>query len=283
MHPVLFHIGALLIPSYGALAALGVLIALMLAQRTARIAGIAAGHVWNLCVIALFAALVGSRFLLVIMNWRDLQQHPLWMLGLATIHHPLLAAAGVLIGGLAALGYARWQKMPLASTADALAAPFTMGLAFEQVGALLAGSGYGTDTSVPWAVVYTSPLAALWSGAPIAVPVHPVQAYAAVAYLTLSLLLLVWLPARRQFGDVAGLALMGTGVALFITEFWRDPEGRGSVLKGAIDAPQIAGVVLVAAGAFVLRDRPSQRVTSAHAAGHQSGHEAAHQSGARNE
>jgi hypothetical protein len=72
-------------------------------------------------------------------------------------------------------------------------------------------------------------------------------------------------------------------VALFITEFWRDPEGRGSVLKGAIDAPQIAGVVLVAAGAFVLRDRPSQRVTSAHAAGHQSGHEAAHQSGARNE
>jgi len=31
VHPVLFHIGAILIPSYGALSALGVLMALLLA------------------------------------------------------------------------------------------------------------------------------------------------------------------------------------------------------------------------------------------------------------
>ena len=56
-------------------------------------------------------------------------------------------------------------------------------------------------------------------------------------------------------GDVAGLWLMGTGVAIYITELWRDPEGRGSVLQGAIDGPQIAAVVLVLAGALVLRER----------------------------
>lgn len=33
MHPVLFHIGALLIPSYGAVSALGVLLGLLLAAR----------------------------------------------------------------------------------------------------------------------------------------------------------------------------------------------------------------------------------------------------------
>ena len=65
MHPVLFHIGAILIPSYGAMAALGVLLALFLAQRTARIAGVNATEVWNLCVVALFAALVGQRLLLL--------------------------------------------------------------------------------------------------------------------------------------------------------------------------------------------------------------------------
>ena len=48
---------------------------------------------------------------------------------------------------------------------------------------------------------------------------------------------------------------MGTGVAIYMTELWRDPEGRGSILQGAIDGPQIAAVMLVLAGALVLRER----------------------------
>jgi len=261
VYPVLFHIGAILIPAYGALAALGVVLALFLAQRTARVAGLNAGQVWNLCVVALFAALVGQRLLLVLANWNVLRKHPSWMLGLAMIHHPLLAVAGSVAGVGSALVYARWQRLPLWTTADALAAPMALGLAFEQLGALLAGSGYGTETGVRWAVTYTNPLAARWSGTPLGVPLHPVQAYAASAFLTLSILLLVWLPARRQQGDVAGLGLVGTGVTIFITELWRDPEGRGVVLGGALDGPQVAAVVLVLTGAFVLLERKGPQAT----------------------
>ena len=255
MHPVLFHFGALVIPSYGALAAAGVLLALVLAQRTARTTGVSPAHVWNVCVIALFTALLGSRILLLAVNWRDVARHPLWMLGLATIHSPWLAGAGVLIGALAAIAYMRWQHLPAMATLDALAAPLAIGLACEQIGALLAGAGFGTDTSVRWAVVYNHPLAQRWSGTPLGVPLHPVQAYAATAYLTLAILLLVGMPLRRQPGDVSGIALMGLGVALYLTEFWRDPEGRGVVLHGALDAPQIAAIVLVLLGAWLLRER----------------------------
>jgi phosphatidylglycerol:prolipoprotein diacylglycerol transferase len=255
VHPVLFHLGAILFPAYGAVAALGVLAALFLALRTARMARVDANQVWNLCIVALFTALLGSRLLLVAVNWSALRVHPGWLLGLAMIHHPLLAGAGVLVGGGAALLYGRWQHLPLWSTADALAAPLALGLAFEQLGALLAGSGYGTETTVPWAITCTHPLAARWSGTPLGVALHPVQGYAALAFLTLAVLLLVWLPARRQQGDVAGLALMGYGIAVFITEFWRDPEGRGSLLGGALDGPQAAAMVLVVAGALVLLER----------------------------
>jgi phosphatidylglycerol:prolipoprotein diacylglycerol transferase len=255
MHPVLFHIGSILIPSYGASAAVGVLLALFLTQRTARIAGLNSGQVWNLCVVALFAALVGQRVLLVAINWSDLRRHPAWMLALAMIHHPLLAAAGALAGAGAAVLYARWQRLPLWATADALAAPLAVALAFEQLGALLGGSGYGTETAVRWAVTYTSPLAARWSGTPLGIPLHPVQAYAALAFLSLSILLLVGLPVRRQAGDVAGLGLMGTGVAVFITELWRDGEGRGMLLGGALDGPQAAAIALVLAGGLVLMER----------------------------
>ena len=255
MHPVLFHIGAVLIPAYGASAAVGVLLALFLAQRTARIAGVNAAQVWNLCVLTLFAALVAQRLLLVLINWTDLRRHPQWMLAISMIHHPLLMGAGALAGVGSAVFYALRQRMPLGATADALAAPLALGLAFEQLGALLAGSGYGTAAGVRWAVTYTDPMAARWSGTPLGILLHPVQAYAALAFLTLSVLLLVWLPARRQQGDVAGLGLMGTGIAVFLTELCRDPEGRGALLGGALDWPQLAAILFVLAGALMLRER----------------------------
>ena len=264
MHPVLFHIGAVLVPSYGALAALGVLLALVLTQRTARIVHVDPAKAWNLCILSLFAALAAARLLLVAANWSALRSHPAWLLGLAMVHHPLLAGVGALAGAGCAAWYARWSGLPFRATADALAPPLAVGLAFEQLGALAAGSGYGSEAGpgVPWAVTYTHPLAAMWSGAPLGVPLHPVQVYAAMAFLALAILLWVWLPIQRRQGDVAGLWLMGAGVAIYITELWRDPEGRGSVLQGAIDGPQIAAVVLVFAGALVLRERKRARHTA---------------------
>jgi phosphatidylglycerol:prolipoprotein diacylglycerol transferase len=280
VHPVLFHIGAVVIPSYGAVTALGMLLALGLALRTARMAGrgtgldtnlvtnldsnLDPGKVWNLCILSLFAALAASRLLLVIVNWSVLRVHPAWLLELAMVHHPLLAGVGTLAGAGCALWYARHCKLPMGATADALAPPLALGLAFEQLGELASGSGYGVEAGagVHWAVTYTDPLAAIWSGAPLGVALHPVQAYAALAFLTLALFLLVWLPGEHREGDVAGLGLMGLGAAIYITEIWRVPEGRGSVLNGAIDGPQIAAVLLVIAGALVLRERGSSSAVS---------------------
>jgi phosphatidylglycerol:prolipoprotein diacylglycerol transferase len=255
VHPVLFHLGSILIPSYGATAAVGVLLALFLAQRTAHTTGLDPSKIWNLCVLALFAALAGSRLLLIALNWSALRLHPSWLLGLAMIHHPLLGAFGALAAAGSAVLYGRGQRLPLRSTADALAAPVALGLAFEQFGALLAGSGYGTETAARWAVTYTDPLAARWSGAPLGIAVHPVQAYAALTFLTLSICLLIWLPYRRQPGDVAGLLLLNAGAVVFITEFWRDPEGRGTLLGGALNGPQCAAILMVTAGGLLLLER----------------------------
>jgi phosphatidylglycerol:prolipoprotein diacylglycerol transferase len=291
VHPVLFHLGSILIPSYGAVTALGVLLALFLAERTARIAGLDAGKVWNLCVIALFAALVGSRLLLVAHNWSALRLHPTWLLGLAMIHHPLLGALGALAAAVVAVRYVRWQRLPFWQAADALAAPVALGLAFEQWGALLAGSGYGIEArgiAARWAVTYTHPLAQLWSGAPLGVALHPVQAYAALAFLFLAIFLMAFcqgttsvvpqnpekeeralapegkflglfpsscLSYCRQPGDLAGLFLLGAGVAIYFTEFWRDQAGRGALPGGALDGPQLAAMLMVVLGGLALMER----------------------------
>ena len=259
MHPVLFHIGRVLIPSYGAVAAVGVLLALALVMRTARIAGVDAGKVWNLSVLSLFAALAAARLLLVIANFGALRRHPAWVLGLAMVHHPLLAGVGALAGGGCAAMYAHHSKLPLRATADALAPPLALGLAFEQAGALLAGASYGTDAGpgVPWAVTYSDPMAAIWSGTPLGIPLHPVQAYAALAFFSIAALLLTWLPLERRKGDVAGFWLIGAAVAIFLTELWRAPEGRGWLFKGTVDGPEIAAVAMVIAGGMILREPKS--------------------------
>lgn len=137
MHPVLFHIGALVVPSYGVVTALGVLLALGLVLRTARIAGrdtnLDIAKVWNLCILSLFAALIAARLLLLAINWSAVRLHPAWLLGIAMVHHPLLAGAGALAGSACAVWYARRSKLPVAATADALVSPLMLGLAFEQL------------------------------------------------------------------------------------------------------------------------------------------------------
>lgn len=212
---------------------------------------------WNLCILSLFAALVAGRLLLVVVNLHALRRHPGWVLGLAMVHHPLLAAVGALAGAACAAWYAHRTGLPLRGTADALAAPLALGLAFEQLGALAAGSGYGVEAGpgLPWAVTYTNPLSAIWSGTPLGIPLHPVQVYDAMAFLAIAVLLYVWLPFRHRQGDVAGLFLLGAGAAIYFTEIWRDPAGRGLLFHGALDGPQIAAVLLVLAGGWVLRER----------------------------
>jgi len=263
VHPVLFHIGALVIPSYGAVAALGLLLALMLGLRTARKIGIDPNRIWNLCILMLFTALIGSRLLLVVANWKVLRSHPLWVLSIATVHHPLLAALASLIAFAVAAVYAGLHHMPYRVTADVLAPPLALGLAFEQIGALLAGSGYGTGSHLPWAVVYTDPLAERWSDAPLGISVHPVQAYAAICFSLIAIGLVLWLPRRRQNGDLAGLLLICTGIVMYVTEFWRDPLGRGAVFNGILKGPQLAAIVLVLGGALLLLDLPSERIIPA--------------------
>ncbi|MDR3739641.1 MAG: prolipoprotein diacylglyceryl transferase [Terracidiphilus sp.] len=263
MHPILFRIGSLVIPSYGALAALGVLLALALVQRTARQASLAPSEVWNLCILALCAALAGSRILLVVLNWTIVRTHPAWLLSLGMIHHPLLAIAGAAFALAVILPYARLRRMPLLRLADALAAPVVLGLSVEQIGAFFAGSGYGTATAARWAVIYSDPLALRWSGTPLFAPLHPVQLYAALAFFLIALALLVCMARARRAGDIAGAALMAVGTAFYLTEFFRDPEGRGAMLRGALNLPQLASIAAVLAGAFLLRERPSREVPHA--------------------
>lgn len=274
MHPVLAHIGRLIVPSYGVAVALGVLAALTLAQWTARRCGLGLEkgprHAWNLIVLAVFSAIAVERLLLIVMNLSDLKHHPQWLLAIAMVHHPMLAAVGAVAGMLAIFFYTRWAHLSLLAVLDALAAPLCLGIVFEQAGALLAGSGYGREVTNPntWSITYSSQLAAVWSGAPLGVPVYPVQGYTALALLLLTLWLCLWLARSHREGEIAGGSLIGLGIILFLSEGYRDWEGRGVLFDGAqknplFDLPQLAAVALILIGAALLLEWRSARTKAA--------------------
>ncbi len=258
MHPILFHIGSLLIPTHGALAALGVLLALALIHRTASLSRVPPAELWNLALISLCAALAGARLLLFALRLAAFRMHPAWLLSLAMIHALLYAAAVALIACAVAALLARMRRLPLAAVADALSAPVALALSVEQLGALFSGAGFGTRTTVPWAVTYSSPFALHSTGTPLFVPVHPVQLYAALAFFLIALALLLWMPRAHRPGDIAGVFLLAAGSAVYLTEFFRNTAGRGTLPGGVLDTPQLAALAAVLAGALVLRERNAQ-------------------------
>ena len=279
--PVLFQIGSLGIPAYGASAAAGVLMGLALVRRTARCVGVEPVRMWNLALAASVAALVGRVLLSAVFRWllRGLVGGAIhghgavlgWMLTLPQT--PLLAAVAVLPAGLAVLLSARWQRLPVRAAADALAAPLGIGLAMEQVGARIAGVGWGVPASLGtwWPVTYTSPQVARWSGTPLGVALVPVQGWAAAGFLLLGGAAWFALESDSRFGgrldlragEVAGGWLMGWGTVVFLTELWRDPADRGPFLAGAADVVQVVAAMAIVAGALLMVRRGSEQAASA--------------------
>ncbi|WP_158748574.1 prolipoprotein diacylglyceryl transferase [Acidobacterium sp. S8] len=256
MYPRLFQFGHVAIPTYGVFAAIALVAALVLASDTARRLNLDPNKIWNLSLLGIFTALLGSRLLLALFHLQDFLAHPFWILGLVTIRSHGVFYGGVLMAALVCLVYMLSAGLPILRTLDCVVPAAALFLAIHSLGAFLAGSDYGVSTIKPWGVIYRHRLATLWSGTPIGVRLHPVQIYEALFLSLLFVFLLVWLPRRRQDGDLAGGFFFVYGVMLFFLDFYRGD--RTFLFGGAISSAQLlaTGLILVG-GALWLGRKPT--------------------------
>lgn len=262
VHPLLFHFGHTAIPTYGVCTAAALLAALAISVQSARRAALPAEKMWNLGLLAILAALIGARLLLIATQLAAFRAHPFWMLGVASITNNPIALEGAAIGLGAAALYALAEGLPLLHTADAAAPGAALAFAINRVGAFLAGAAWGTPTTKPWGVTYRSLLAYLWYRTPFGERVHPVQLYDATCSLAI-FFLLVWMArrSRQQAGEIAGAWLFLYGIARFFVEFFRsDAETR--MFGGALTLAQALAVLGVVAGAALWLRRTSPAVDS---------------------
>jgi phosphatidylglycerol---prolipoprotein diacylglyceryl transferase len=249
VHPHLFQFGRLVLPTYGFLVALGSILSLLLCLRNARLLSLDADKVWSLALVAIVTGLVGSRILLILLNWPRYGVRALTMTMSGT-HGPGPAAIAVAVA--TAVVYALHLGLPLRRTADAIAPSLALGSSVVSVGCLEAGCDYGTPTHLPWAVIFTSPAA--MPGTPLGVPLHPTQIYASLVEWMLFILLLWLLHRSHHDGEIFGAWLFLAGLSSFLLAFLRG-DGRWW-LSGLITVTQLVAVAMVLAGAFLWWHRP---------------------------
>ena len=225
MHPILFEIGHWPVYSYGVLLAAAYLAGLQLAVVRARHAGIDPARVMDLGIYLIIAALVGAKLMLILTEFQYFRANPAELFS-------LVRAGGVFYGGLivsflTGLFLVRRYKLPIWPTADMYAPGIALGHVVGRLGCLMAGCCYGKQTSVPWAITFTDPVAQANVGTPLGMPLHPTQLYDAGAELLILILLLLTERKGRRFpGRTFWLYIMLYAVSRFIVEIYRgDPRG----------------------------------------------------------
>ncbi len=240
MHPVLFEIGSFPLGTYGLLLAIAFFAGTALAQRQAKLDGLAPAAIADLAIAILIAAIVGAKLLMIIVALGT----PAGQDGAMTVRDIFtlgtLRAGGAIHGGIiAATAVFFWKLrkgkgLPLRLTGDALVPGVALGQAIGRLGCFSAGCCFGTDCHVPWAVTFTNPVAQAFSGTPLGVPLHPVQIYNTLANLAVMAILLAVRPKRAFQGQIFALYFLVEGLGRVITETWRGDVDRGTGWLGWI-------------------------------------------------
>ena len=226
MHPELFSLGPITIYSYGVLLAASYLLGLWLAMRRAKRWGLDPSRVLDLGIYIIIAALIGAKLLLLVVDFDQFSGSPADLLSLGR-------SGGVFYGGLilaviVAFWYIVRHHLPFWTTCDVFAPGIALGHVTGRLGCLAAGCCYGKPADVPWAITFTSPLAAANVGTPLGIPLHPTQIYEAGAELLILAFLLATERRGRPFaGRTFWAYMLLYAISRFIVEIYRgDPRGQ---------------------------------------------------------
>ena len=247
MHPILIDFGFFQLPSYGVLLATGVIAALWTLRLRADRAGMDGAHLVDFGLWLVIWALVGAKLLLVLVELPRYIKDPAAILG-------TIRAGGVFLGGfvaavVAAVVLLRRYNLQTLPSFDVLSPSLALGHAIGRIGCLMAGCCWGAACDLPWAITYTSEVAARNLGTPLHQSLHPFPIYSSLFNFGLYGLLALYYRRRPVAGSVFATYLILYGVGRFLLEWTRGDAVRGFVLGGALSTSQLISIALILTGA----------------------------------
>ncbi len=260
MHPILFTVGSLHFPTYGAMVVLAILAAICAILRLGRREGLDSGQLLDFSTWLLLVALLGAKVLMVISDWDYYRQYPGEIFSRSTF-----LAGGVFYGGfIAAVFFAVWyirlHHLPFWKVVDVYAPAIALGLGLGRIGCFAAGCDYGKPTTSAWGMVFTDPIAHQVAGTPLNIPLFPTQPIMCLASLSIFAILIWRYPRKSRDGEIFVLYLALYAVARFFIEFLRGDEDRGFVFHHLLSTSQFIAILAFATAvwmALILRRKPA--------------------------
>jgi phosphatidylglycerol---prolipoprotein diacylglyceryl transferase len=211
MKPVLLSLGNIPIYSFGFMVAMGLLLALYLMTRRARLDGFPQeNEVFDLVFVVVLSGFLSARLHYVLQNLSFYAQRPLhifaiWEGGLIFYGGMIGAFIGILI-------FMKIKSIPPTKGFDFLLPYVSLTHAFGRIGCFLNGCCFGKACDLPWAIKFPES----------AVPVHPTQIYEALFDVALFLFLNARYNKKRFDGEIMCLYFMIYAIGRFAIELVRE-------------------------------------------------------------
>jgi phosphatidylglycerol---prolipoprotein diacylglyceryl transferase len=237
MHPILFHLGPLVVRWYGVMMGLALFLSIPITAHFAVRFGLGRSVVDAIAVPFLAVLVLGARAGYVVSHLSEFAGRPL---AIALPPYAGLASHGSIAAGLAFLAW--WcprHRVPAWRLLDAMAPAVLTGIVLVRWGNFMNGELFGNPTHLPWGIVVPG----LAGG-----PRHPLPLYEIAGTLAI-LAAVVFLARRRPFdGAVWWSAIIASSVLRFLLDLLRSEDRTPAFLT----LGQIAALVLIVWGAWFL-------------------------------
>lgn len=151
INPVAFQIGNYKIYWYGIIIAVGMVLAMLYAFKTADRFEINKDKLFNCVIVGLIFGVIGARLYYVFFEW---DRYAGDLLKIIQIHDGGLAIYGGIIGALASgCLVAKLQKQKIMNILDLVALGFLIGQGIGRWGNFMNQEAFGTPTDLPWRMV----------------------------------------------------------------------------------------------------------------------------------
>ncbi len=247
MHPVLFEVGGIPVPTYGTILLLAFLAAIGMFAYLMRRHGAPFNRMVDLGFGVAISGEIGARITYVVVEWERFAAGSVsWVQFMTAGRVVLGGAVGALIGSFWLMRRAgREFGLTRSQFVDAGFVGGALGMAIGRVGCLMTGCCYGGHTDWGWGMVFTEELAHTIAGTPLGVALHPTQ-WLLIAQGTLVFLVCLWAIHRSRYAGVAaGLFWVVGGISRFGIEVLR-ADYRGAWWLGLSTSQWISlgGVLL---------------------------------------
>ncbi len=249
MYPFI-HVFGLKIPSYGLMMALAFVAAILLSCYRVKKAGLSVDKILDIALTVLICGMAGAYLLYIFVTYSFEEIFECIKDGSFRVFKDggLVFYGGLIAGVLSGFIFCRVKKVNFKEYAAVIVPSLPLAHAIGRVGCFLAGCCYGRVCDTAISVVYKNPI----GGAPVGVPVFPIQLVESGFNLIIFAILLIYTAKRMKSIGCLFLYLGLYAVERFILEYFRADEIRGIFL--GLSTSQWISVLLfaVSVAAFVI-------------------------------